>query len=97
MICSNPAPVSDTNIALTFLTPLFCAMQNLWQDFEALESAQKVRHTNEVLVLAKPTLSSGDFRQVVRLKSFSKFENTAEALAAASALVDSKLSKGGAT
>jgi hypothetical protein len=31
--------------------------------------------------------------QVVRLKAFSKFENTTEALAAATALVDSKLSK----
>lgn len=33
--------------------------------------------------------------QVVKLKAFSKFENTTEALAAATALVDSKLSKGG--
>ena len=32
--------------------------------------------------------------QVVKLKAFSKFDNTAEALAAASAVVDSKLSKG---
>lgn len=32
--------------------------------------------------------------QVVKLKAFSKFENTTEALAAATALVDSKLSKG---
>jgi nucleolar protein 58 len=32
--------------------------------------------------------------QVVRLKAFSKFENTTEALAAATALVESKLSKG---
>ena len=31
---------------------------------------------------------------MVKLKAFSKFENTAEALAAATALVDSKLSKG---
>ncbi len=31
--------------------------------------------------------------QVVKLKAFSKFANTTEALAAASALVDSKLSK----
>ncbi len=32
--------------------------------------------------------------QVVKLKSFSKFDNTAEALQAAASLVDSKLSKG---
>ena len=32
--------------------------------------------------------------QVVKLKAFSKFDNTAEALAAATALVESKLSKG---
>ena len=32
--------------------------------------------------------------QVVKLKAFDKFENTTEALAAATALVDSKLSKG---
>lgn len=32
--------------------------------------------------------------QVVKLKAFSKFENTTEALAAATALVESKLSKG---
>ena len=33
--------------------------------------------------------------QVAKLKAFSKFENTAEALQAAASLVDSKLSKGG--
>ena len=32
--------------------------------------------------------------QVVKLKAFSKFENTTEALAGAAALTDSKLSKG---
>ena len=32
--------------------------------------------------------------QVVKLKAFSKFQNTTEALAAATALVDSKLDKG---
>lgn len=32
--------------------------------------------------------------QVVKLKAFSKFENTAEALQAAASLVDSKISKG---
>lgn len=32
--------------------------------------------------------------QIVKLKAFSKFENTTEALAAATALVDSKLGKG---
>jgi nucleolar protein 58 len=31
---------------------------------------------------------------MVKLKAFSKFENTTEALAAATALVESKLSKG---
>jgi nucleolar protein 58 len=31
---------------------------------------------------------------VVKLKAFSKFDNTTEALAAATALVESKLSKG---
>ncbi|GAB4813880.1 hypothetical protein N2152v2_000926 [Parachlorella kessleri] len=46
--------------------------EDLFQDFESLESAQKV----------------------VKLKSFTKFENTAEALQAAASLVDSKLSKG---
>lgn len=33
--------------------------------------------------------------QVVKLKAFSRFDNTTDALAAATALVDSKLSKGG--
>jgi nucleolar protein 58 len=32
--------------------------------------------------------------QFVKLKAFSKFDNTTEALAAATALVESKLSKG---
>ena len=32
--------------------------------------------------------------QIVKLKAFSKFENTTEALAAACSLVDSKLGKG---
>lgn len=32
--------------------------------------------------------------QVVKLKAFSKFDNTTEALAAAASLTDSKLSKG---
>lgn len=40
-------------------------------------------------------LISSEFVQVVKLKAFSKFDNTTEALAAATALVDSKLSKGG--
>jgi hypothetical protein len=35
--------------------------------------------------------------QVVKLKAFSKFQNTTEALAAATALVDSKLDKGEAS
>ena len=35
--------------------------------------------------------------QVVKLRAFNKFENTTEALAAASALLDGKLSKGEAT
>ena len=33
-------------------------------------------------------------KKVVKLKAFSKFENTTEALQAAASLVDSKLSKG---
>lgn len=48
------------------------ASENLWEDFESLEQAQKV----------------------VKLKHFQKFDNTTDALASASALVDSKLSKG---
>ena len=40
------------------------------------------------------TMSIAVASQVVKLKAFSKFDNTAEALAAASAVVDSKLSKG---
>jgi len=39
-------------------------------------------------------LSAGGLPQVVKLKSFNKFDNTTDALAAATALVDSKLSKG---
>ena len=35
------------------------------------------------------------YPQIVKLKAFSKFENTTEALSAAASLVDSKLSKGG--
>ncbi|KAK9824178.1 hypothetical protein WJX72_008339 [[Myrmecia] bisecta] len=46
--------------------------EDVWKDFETLESAQKV----------------------VKLKQFAKFDNTTEALAAATALGDSKLSKG---
>ena len=38
--------------------------------------------------------SSGAARKLLKLKAFSKFENTADALATAAALVDSKLSKG---
>ncbi|KAK9909240.1 hypothetical protein WJX75_009327 [Coccomyxa subellipsoidea] len=45
--------------------------EDLWQDFETLDGAQKV----------------------VKLKAFSKFEDTIEALAAATAIGDSKLSK----
>lgn len=39
-------------------------------------------------------LRTGRPPQVVKLKSFNKFDNTTDALAAATALVDSKLSKG---
>eukprot|EP00899_Mesostigma_viride_P005807 jgi/Mesvir1/15227/Mv06454-RA.2 len=46
--------------------------EDLYNDFQSLESAQKV----------------------VKLKAFSKFANTTEALTEATALVDSKLSKG---
>lgn len=41
-----------------------------------------------------PLLLFAVCKQVVKLKAFSKFENTTEALAAATALVESKLSKG---
>jgi len=41
-----------------------------------------------------PSLYRPSTQQVVKLKAFSKFQNTTEALAAATALVDSKLDKG---
>lgn len=48
----------------------------------------------EVDDLYKSFESLDEAKKVVKLKAFSKFENTVEALAAATALVDSKLSKG---
>jgi nucleolar protein 58 len=42
-----------------------------------------------------PSPPTNTLKQIVKLKAFDKFENTTEALAAATALVDSKLSKGG--
>jgi len=44
--------------------------------------------------LYKDFESLDDAKKVVKLKAFSKFENNTEALAAAAAMVDSKLSKG---
>ncbi|KAE9445750.1 hypothetical protein C3L33_22353, partial [Rhododendron williamsianum] len=44
--------------------------------------------------LAKEFSSADSARQVVKLKAFSKFENTSEALSAATLLIDSKPSKG---
>lgn len=74
-------------------------LQDLYKDFETLDSAKKV----SLLLLWNASchhhclldyLSSNWVLQVVKLKAFSKFENTTEALAAATALVESKLSKG---
>ncbi|GFQ04851.1 probable nucleolar protein 5-2 [Phtheirospermum japonicum] len=44
--------------------------------------------------LGKDFATPDSARQVVKLKAFSKFENTSEALSAATLLIDSKLSKG---
>ncbi|KAK3025103.1 hypothetical protein RJ639_044343 [Escallonia herrerae] len=44
--------------------------------------------------LSKEFSTPDSSRQVVKLKAFSKFENTSEALSAATLLIDSKLSKG---
>ncbi|KAG6646451.1 probable nucleolar protein 5-2 [Carya illinoinensis] len=49
---------------------------------------------NKVEDLWKEFSSAETARQVVKLKAFSKFENTAEALEAATLLIDSKPSKG---
>lgn len=48
-------------------------------------------HSHHARIHQHLTLS---WAQVVKLKAFSKFENTAEALQAAASIVDSKLSKG---
>ncbi|XP_015076886.1 probable nucleolar protein 5-2 [Solanum pennellii] len=44
--------------------------------------------------LSKEFMTSDSARKVVKLKAFSKFENTSEALSAATLLIDSKPSKG---
>lgn len=44
--------------------------------------------------LGKEFLTAGSARKVVKLKGFAKFENTSEALSAATLLIDSKPSKG---
>lgn len=75
-------------------------LQDLWKDFETLDDAQKVRFAIFTLLLRGRSVQhslngcSLVCPQVVKLQAFSKFDNTIEALAAATALVDSKLSKG---
>ncbi|KAJ9520892.1 hypothetical protein QJQ45_014115 [Haematococcus lacustris] len=61
------------------------AAQDLFEDFASLDAAKKAPVYD--LGCAASAL------QMVKLKVFNKFENTTEALAAATALVDSKLSK----
>ena len=51
-------------------------------------------HCVEPQDLSKDFSSAEDAQKIVKLKAFSKFDNTTEALAAAAALVESKLSKG---
>ena len=79
--------------------PSLAAVQNLYKDFESLDMAEKVL-TPCRPCFAVPCPEKGWLLrpatldlQVVKLKSFSKFENTTDALAAATALTDSKLSK----
>ncbi|DBA68460.1 hypothetical protein WJX79_003380 [Trebouxia sp. C0005] len=60
----------------------------------ALFKVLKEGKLQEAEDLYKDFSTPEDARKVVKLKAFSKFENTTEALAAAAALVDSKLSKG---
>ena len=80
------------------------SLQALWQDFETAEKAQKVllfanpdSRAFHILPSDKNTLITDIGLQVVKLKHFHKFDNTADALASACALVDSKLSKGRVT
>jgi hypothetical protein len=54
-----------------------------------------ITHIPSLDKILSNTLSRTLYRlQFVKLKAFSKFDNTTEALAAATALVESKLSKG---
>ena len=75
-------------------------LQDLWDDFETLEDAHKVRYFSILVVFfsrsAGKTLNiTGSVAlQVVKLKAFSKFDCTVDALTSTAALVDSKLPKG---
>ncbi|GIL71940.1 hypothetical protein Vretimale_609 [Volvox reticuliferus] len=60
----------------------------------ALFKVLKEQKIEEAEDLASDFQTLEQAQKVVKLKAFSKFENTTEALAAATALVDSKLSKG---
>eukprot|EP00198_Chlamydomonas_reinhardtii_P001017 XP_001690352.1 nucleolar protein, component of C/D snoRNPs [Chlamydomonas reinhardtii] len=60
----------------------------------ALFKVLKEKKLEEAEDLASDFATLEAAQKVVKLKAFSKFENTTEALAAATALVDSKLSKG---
>ncbi|KAJ8452518.1 hypothetical protein Cgig2_000107 [Carnegiea gigantea] len=71
-------------------------VDDLWKEFTTADSARKA-------ILYKPSLSFFLYclcskiraqAEVVKLKAFDKFENTAEALSAATLLIDSKPSKG---
>lgn len=75
-------------------------MQDLWGDFETLDDAHKVRHHSIFVVFV--SRSAGETSciaacvalQVVKLKAFSKFDSTVDALTSTAAIVDSKLPKG---
>ncbi|GLI64037.1 hypothetical protein VaNZ11_007194 [Volvox africanus] len=60
----------------------------------ALFKVLKERKIEEAEDLASDFQTLEQAQKIVKLKAFSKFENTTEALGAATALVDSKLSKG---
>lgn len=60
----------------------------------ALFKVLKEGKLQEAEDLSKDFSSAEGAQKIVKLKAFSKFDNTTEALAAAAALVDSKLSKG---
>ena len=59
--------------------------------YSKLTDEGKLKNVNE---LTKEFETSDKAQKLVRLKAFSKFENTTEALAAATALIEGKLSKG---